>query len=59
MPPAGEVGPLVDQTWFWTEQWQAGEREASAQIAAGELTTFATIEGMFGALNTSPVDPRC
>lgn len=21
--------------WFWDEQWQAGEREASAQIAAG------------------------
>lgn len=26
----------ADQAWFWTEAWQAGEREASAQIAAGE-----------------------
>jgi hypothetical protein len=24
------------QGWFWTEQWQAGEREASAAIAAGD-----------------------
>ncbi len=23
------------QAWFWTPAWQAGEREASAEIAAG------------------------
>jgi AbrB family looped-hinge helix DNA binding protein len=28
------------QAWFWTDAWQAGEREASADIAAGRLTTF-------------------
>jgi antitoxin PrlF len=26
----------TDQRWFWTEEWQAGEREASAAIAAGD-----------------------
>ncbi|MGH8774936.1 MAG: AbrB/MazE/SpoVT family DNA-binding domain-containing protein [Jiangellaceae bacterium] len=26
----------ADQAWFWTDAWQAGEREASAEIAAGE-----------------------
>jgi hypothetical protein len=28
---------LVDahQAWFWTDAWQAGEREASEDIAAG------------------------
>lgn len=26
----------ADQKWFWTPEWQAGEREASEQIAAGE-----------------------
>jgi len=25
----------ADQAWFWTESWQQGEREASADIAAG------------------------
>jgi AbrB family looped-hinge helix DNA binding protein len=25
------------QKWFWTEEWQAGEREASAAIVAGKL----------------------
>jgi antitoxin PrlF len=30
----------TDQRWFWTPEWQAGEREASEQIAAGETTYF-------------------
>ena len=25
----------ADQEWFWTEEWQAGEREAQAEIDAG------------------------
>lgn len=25
----------ADQAWFWTEEWQCGEREASDDIAAG------------------------
>jgi bifunctional DNA-binding transcriptional regulator/antitoxin component of YhaV-PrlF toxin-antitoxin module len=28
------------QAWFWTDEWQAGEREASAQLAAGEGAVF-------------------
>lgn len=30
----------TDQRWFWTEEWQAGERQASAEIAAGGLTVY-------------------
>jgi AbrB family looped-hinge helix DNA binding protein len=30
----------ASQAWFWTDAWQAGEREASADIAAGRLTRF-------------------
>ncbi len=29
-----------DQAWYWTEEWQAGERETDAQIAAGEGTIY-------------------
>ena len=29
-----------DEAWFWTEEWQAGERAAEAQIAAGEGIVF-------------------
>jgi hypothetical protein len=29
-----EVDP--EQAWFWSQEWQEGERAASAQLAAGE-----------------------
>jgi AbrB family looped-hinge helix DNA binding protein len=29
-----------DQQWFWTEQWQSGEREASADYAAGRTRRY-------------------
>ncbi|MFD6425368.1 AbrB/MazE/SpoVT family DNA-binding domain-containing protein [Streptomyces sp. NPDC060198] len=31
----------TDQTWFWTERWQAGEREADEDIDAGRTTRHA------------------
>jgi len=30
----------LDQLWFWSSEWIAGERRASAQIAAGQVITF-------------------
>lgn len=30
------------QSWFWAPSWQAGERDASADIAAGRVETFET-----------------
>ncbi len=32
----------ASQAWFWREEWQAGEREASEDIAAGETTRYAS-----------------
>jgi antitoxin PrlF len=29
-----------EQAWFWSDRWQAGEREASEQLAAGEGVFF-------------------
>jgi hypothetical protein len=29
-----------DQTWFWTPEWQAAEREVDEAIARGELGTI-------------------
>jgi antitoxin PrlF len=40
----------ADQRWFWTEEWQAGEREASEQIARGEITTFDDVDAFFAHL---------
>ncbi len=27
-----------DQAWFWTPEWQAGEKEATAEIQKGQLS---------------------
>lgn len=32
------------QAWFWTPEWQAGEREADADLAAGRGETFSSGE---------------
>lgn len=34
----------ADQQWFWTEEWQAGEREAQAEIDAGLTKSFTSAE---------------
>jgi AbrB family looped-hinge helix DNA binding protein len=35
----------ADQAWFWTPEWQAGEREVDEDIKAGRLIgPFKTIE---------------
>ena len=41
----------ADQRWFWTPEWQAGEREASAEIAAGQTTVYSDPEAMFADLD--------
>jgi AbrB family looped-hinge helix DNA binding protein len=43
---------MVDATeaWFWTPDWQAGEREASAQIAAGKVEHFPNDQSFLRAL---------
>jgi len=38
------------QAWFWTPEWQAGEREADADIAAGRGETFMTGEEFLASL---------
>jgi AbrB family looped-hinge helix DNA binding protein len=49
---------LIDpsQAWFWSPEWQAGEREASADIAAGRTRHFATTEEFLAALDTNQLD---
>ena len=41
-----------DQAWFWTADWQAGEREADEEIASGDLSpVYPTAEEMFADLD--------
>jgi AbrB family looped-hinge helix DNA binding protein len=47
---AGHVIPK-SQAWFWTPEWQAGEREASADIAAGRTRLTKRVEDFFAELD--------
>ncbi len=42
----------ADQAWFWSPDWQAGEREAGREIAAGDLSpAYASAQEMFADLD--------
>jgi AbrB family looped-hinge helix DNA binding protein len=38
------------QAWFWTPEWQAGEREADGEIAAGRGTFYEDDEAFLASL---------
>jgi hypothetical protein len=40
-----------DQAWFWTDEWQAGEREVDEALARGEYKTFNSVEEMLADLH--------
>ena len=41
------------QAWFWTPVWQAGEREADADLAAGRVETFSSGEALVDELRST------
>jgi len=48
----GRIDP--DQAWFWTREWQEGEQEADAQLAAGEGTVYESTEDFVAHLKKTP-----
>ena len=51
---------LIDasQAWFWTPEWQEGERQADADIAAGRGMRFENDEDLLAYLDSrmKPLD---
>ncbi len=43
-----EIDP--DQAWFWTPEWQAGEREVDEYLARGEVEEFDDMESFLDSL---------
>ncbi len=44
-----------DQAWFWTEEWQKGERKADEAIRRGDLIgPFSNIKDALKALKKKP-----
>jgi bifunctional DNA-binding transcriptional regulator/antitoxin component of YhaV-PrlF toxin-antitoxin module len=50
-----EIRPYVpvpaDQAWFWTESWQAGEREASEDLDQGRGRKVKDAESFLASLD--------
>lgn len=40
----------ADQAWFWTDRWQAMEREADEHVAAGRVTRHDSADDFLAAL---------
>ncbi len=43
----------ASQAWFWTPEWQTGERQADAEIAAGLGDRYESDEEFLAALKAS------
>ena len=41
----------ADQAWFWTDRWQAREREADLDVEAGELKTHDSADELLSHLD--------
>ena len=44
------------QAWFWTPEWQSGELEADADLAAGRVEAFDNSEDLDRRLAEIPLD---
>ncbi len=42
----------ADQAWFWSPEWQEGERESSADIEAGRTERFDNEDDLTDALQS-------
>jgi hypothetical protein len=42
-----------DQEWFWTEEWQRGEREANDDLRQGRYKTFDSVEELLADLHAA------
>ncbi len=47
-PKTGETVQIdPEQAYFWTEEWQKGERQADEDIAAGRYQDFDDVDDFF------------
>ncbi len=54
------LGRRIDpsQAWFWTDEWQAGEREAEDDLAHGRFQRFGSDEAFLAHLGRVPPAPE-
>ena len=44
----------IDQSWFWTEEWQERYREAKADLAEGRFRDFDDVDDLLAELKSPP-----
>jgi hypothetical protein len=49
--PLGGTPAATSQSWFWTPEWQAGEREASDELRENAGRVFDTAEDFLGSFD--------
>ena len=49
---AGSGNSVDDVSWFFTEEWQIGERKADEDLACGRFKDFKTIDELLAFLHT-------
>jgi AbrB family looped-hinge helix DNA binding protein len=45
-----------DQTWFWTQDWQAAEREAEDDLRTGRVKAFETLDELIADLDADETE---
>lgn len=45
-----EIDP--EQWWFWTDEWQAAEKQADIDLANGDYEEFDNIDDFINSLST-------
>ena len=46
-----EEAILDDQSWYWTPEWQAAEREADEDMAAGRIHRYNNVDELIKSLH--------
>ena len=41
----------AQQAWFWSKEWQEGEKEAQADLGAGKVKKFKNVEDLIADLD--------
>ncbi len=49
-----KVAVDASQSWFWSERWQQMEREADADIQAGRVRRFDSVDDFLAELDDEP-----
>jgi antitoxin MazE len=45
-----------DQTWFWTKEWQAAEREAEDDLRTGKVKRFDMLDELIAGLDADETE---